>query len=199
LAESLSSLAFQTFRDFEVILVDDGYTDATQQVAESFAVSLTLRVLANSVDSGVAASLNRGIAGGESLFIARLDADDIAHPERFAQQLALIDANPNVEVCSSDMPMFQTVAAGSSAVRRQPATDAGIKAMMLQYNALSHPTVIVRRSFFDTVGLYDPAFDFAEDYELWRRGALMGRYRAHLQSPLTCYRVHPGHVSQAKM
>lgn len=70
--------------------------------------------------------------------------------------------------------------------------------MLLQHNALSHPSVLVRRDFFDTVGLYDPHFDYAEDYELWCRGALRGKCYANLQAPLTCYRVHAGQVGQTK-
>ena len=98
LAESLSSLARQTFRDFEVVLVDDGSSDGTAEIADRFSGEMRMRVLVNSKNIGVAASLNRGIAETDSLLIARLDSDDLAHPDRLNQQFTFMEASPDMGV-----------------------------------------------------------------------------------------------------
>ncbi|RZL35263.1 MAG: glycosyltransferase, partial [Rubrivivax sp.] len=87
LGETLQSLANQSLRDFEVVLVDDGSTDDTAALAARFEGLLNLRRIAHADPQGVARSLNDGLAAGDSEFVARLDADDLAHPERLRLQL----------------------------------------------------------------------------------------------------------------
>jgi len=198
LVESLNSLAIQTFRDFEVVLVDDGSSDGTAEIAHRFSGVLRLRVLVNAQNSGVAASLNRGISESDSLFIARLDADDLAHPDRLTQQAAFLEESPDVDLCGTHMLMFKDGDVSPSAVHEHPTSDASIKTMLLQHCALSHPSILMRRSFVDDVGQYDPACDFVEDYDLWCRGALIGKRYANLEAHLTSYRVHPAQVGQSK-
>lgn len=198
LAESLESLARQTFRDFEVVVVDDGSVDGSAAIAERYSEAIQMRVLVNLQNSGVAASLNRGIAGSDSKFIARLDADDLAHPERLAQQVAFLDATKNVDICGTHMIMFRDGNPSEQTVHEHPIADAAIKTMLLQHCALSHPSILMRRSFIQDVGQYDPACDFAEDYDLWCRGALMGKRYANLALHLTSYRVHAGQIGQSK-
>ncbi|NVO08184.1 MAG: glycosyltransferase family 2 protein, partial [Rhodoferax sp.] len=197
-AETLCSLVKQTFRDFEVVLVDDGSADGTAEISHRFSDDLALRVLVNAQNSGVAASINRGIAESDSLYIARLDADDLAHPDRLRQQLAFLEASPDIDLCGTHMRMFKDGDATHTSVHEHPTSDAAIKTMLLQHNALSHPSVLMRRQFMSDVGQYDPACDYAEDYDLWCRGALMGKRYANMPVHLTSYRVHSGQVGQIK-
>jgi glycosyltransferase involved in cell wall biosynthesis len=198
LAEAMNSLAAQTFRDFEVVVVDDGSNDRTAEIALRFSEAFRLRVLVNAQNSGVAASLNRGIADSDSEFIARLDADDLAHPDRLAQQVAFLDASQVIDLCGTHMIMFRHGNPGEQTVHEHPTSDAAIKTMLLQHCALSHPSILMRRSFVTDVGQYDTACDYAEDYDLWCRGALMGKRYANLPVHLTSYRVHPGQVGQSR-
>ncbi len=198
LAESLSSLARQTFRDFEVVLVDDGSSDGTAEIADRFSGEMRMRVLVNSKNIGVAASLNRGIAETDSLLIARLDADDLAHPDRLNQQFTFMEASPDIDLCGTHMIMFRTDDAGANHVLEHPTSDASIKTMLLQQNSLSHPSVLMRRSFITDVGQYDPVCDYAEDYDLWCRGALVGKRYANMETHLTFYRVHSGQIGRSK-
>lgn len=199
LAQTLASLARQTERDFEVVLVDDASSDATPQIAAQFTADLPLRVLRNDGNTGVAGSLNRGIAASDSEFVARLDADDLAQPERLARQLAFLREQPQVDLVGSHMGLFRSVDEGVRGVLAHPLADATIKTVLVQRNAISHPSLMARRSFFADVGPYNPALDFAEDYDLWCRGALLGKRYANLAEVLTLYRVHAASVSQSKM
>lgn len=198
LAESLNSLALQSFRDFEVVLVDDGSNDRTLEIATQFSSFVSMRLLVNSQNLGVAASLNRGIAECDSTFVARLDSDDLAHPERLLKQLEFLNANVQVDLCGSNMPMFRSVESGPFSILSQPVTDAAIKTTLVHRNSLSHPSIMARRSFFNDVGNYNSDRDYAEDYDLWCRGALLGKQYANLEAHLTSYRVHPGQIGQSK-
>ena len=198
LGDTLQSLVAQSFGDFDVLLVDDASTDGTRALAESFSDRLALRVLPLAVNQGVAGALNHGLAQIGSPYVARIDADDIALPERLALQHAFLEAHPDIDVCSSAMEMFYPQGGPSGQILAKPATDASIKTALVQYCALSHPACLLRRRFFDAVGLFDVALDFAEDYDLWCRGALQGRRYANLPQALTRYRQHAGQVAQQK-
>jgi glycosyltransferase involved in cell wall biosynthesis len=204
LEQTLASLARQTCRDFEVVLVDDCSRDATLAVAQRFAPQLRLKLLRNDHNLGVARTLNRALQEAEGEFIARLDADDLAQPTRLQRQLEVLREQPQLDVLGSHMVMFQAGADDDIHTVRplgmlaHPLADAAIKTALVQRNVLSHPSLMIRRRFFDEVGLYNPALDFAEDYDLWCRGALLGKRYANLPEALTWYRLHGGQVSHSK-
>ncbi|MBP6851648.1 MAG: glycosyltransferase [Rhodoferax sp.] len=198
LGETLESLVVQTLRDFDVLLVDDASTDGTRAVAESFAPRLALRVLALPVNAGVAGALNHGLAQIGSPYVARIDADDVALPTRLAQQHDYLQDHPDIDACSSAVELFYPAGGPAGQILAKPATDAAIKTALVQYCALSHPACLLRRRFFDEVGLFDTEMDFAEDYDLWCRGALLGKRYANLPEVLTRYRQHAGQVGQQK-
>jgi glycosyltransferase involved in cell wall biosynthesis len=198
LAETLESLVAQTLRDFDVLLVDDASTDGTRAIAERYAQRLALRVLTLPDNTGVAGALNQGLAQIGSPYVARIDADDLALPTRLAQQHAYLQEHPDIDVCSTAVELFYPAGGPPSQILAKPADDAAIKTALVQYCALSHPACLVRRKFFDTVGQFDTLMDYAEDYDLWCRGALLGKRYANLPEPLTRYRQHAGQVGQQK-
>jgi len=198
LEETLNSLSTQTYRDFEVIVVDDCSSDRTSEIASKFSALFSIRVLVNLENSGVSKSLNRAIVNSDSMYIARLDSDDIAHAQRLEVQMKFLNESPRIDVCGSDMHLFHSIKAGAFSIHIQPKTDSAIKTRLLQQNSISHPSVLLRRSFFTDVGLYDATYDYAEDYELWCRGAQMGKVYANLEAKLTSYRVHSGQIGQIK-
>src|SRR5689334_12854902 len=93
LAAALDSLAAQTFRDFELVLVDDASTDDTPHLVESCADRFRVRLVRQAENRGVAASINAGLAQSDSAFVARLDADDLARPDRLERQLAFMTSH----------------------------------------------------------------------------------------------------------
>jgi glycosyltransferase involved in cell wall biosynthesis len=198
LAQTLDSLTQQHFRDFAVLVVNDASTDHTAAIAHSYADRLQIDVLTLEQNAGVAGALNAGLARIDSPYIARLDADDLAMPQRLAIQVAFLEAQPGIDACGTAMELFVDVPGHGTQLTVKPASDAAIKTTLIQNNCMGHPSMLIRRSFFDDVGHYDPRFDYAEDYELWCRGALLGKCYANLAEPLTRYRVHAGQVSQQK-
>lgn len=197
LAESLESLATQSFKDFELVLVNDGSSDETVAIAESFAARLNLRLVHHESSHGVARSINDGLAQSDSEFVARLDSDDLAQPERLARQLEFLRANPQVGVCGTHVLVFSREHE-QSFVLNHPTGSASIRTALVQRCAIAHPSVMLRRQVFELAGTYDVRFDFAEDYELWCRASLLGVQFANIAEPLTHYRKHAGQVSQQK-
>lgn len=200
LGETLQSLAQQSLRDFEVVLVDDGSTDGTAELAARFEGQVPLRRIAHDSPQGVARSLNDGLAAGDSEFVARLDADDLAHPERLRLQLEFLRAHADVQVCGTQLVVFdhERGLQHPLGLLSHPTADAAIRTAFIQRCAIAHPSVMARRGLFGWVGGYDPAFDFAEDYELWCRASLAGATFANLELPLTYYRKHAKQVSQSR-
>ncbi|HET8871228.1 MAG TPA: glycosyltransferase [Aquabacterium sp.] len=197
LAATLDSLVQQSCKDFEVILVDDASTDETPMLAEAYSDRLSIRVISNRENQGVAKSINIGLSQGDSEFVVRLDSDDLARPDRLQKQLDFMRAQPQIDVCGSHVEIFSDEDAQRQ-VLAHPTSNAGIKTAFVQRCAIAHPSVMARRSFYDSVGTYDPRFDFAEDYELWCRGALLGKQFANIPETLTYYRRHAGQVSKQK-
>ena len=195
---TLKSLSAQTFKDFCVLLVDDASTDDTAAIAASFAHQMIVNVLTLAHNQGVAATLNHGLRQILSPYIARLDADDIALPTRLEKQFTHLEAHPHIDVCSSWMELFYEDHSRPNATLVKPQDDAVIKTSLVQYCPMSHGASLFRKSFFDDVGLFDVRLDFAEDYDLWCRGALLGKCYTNLPEALTLYRQHSTQVGQQK-
>jgi glycosyltransferase involved in cell wall biosynthesis len=198
LAETLDTLVAQTYKDFEVLLVNDASRDATLEVADRYRSRLALRVLDLEQNMGVAGALNYGLARIDSPYIARIDADDLAQPTRLEQQVGFLQAHPNIDVCSSAMELFYEDGSRPNGILAKPADDAAIKTALVQYASMSHGASTFRKSFFDDIGVFDVRLDFAEDYDLWCRGALLGKNYANLPDALTKYRQHPNQVGKQK-
>jgi glycosyltransferase involved in cell wall biosynthesis len=195
LPAALDSVWRQTFTDFEVLVVDDGSTDGT-------AAELTrhtdprLRVLPTS-GVGLARALNHGLAHARGTLVARHDADDLSHPERFVRQVAFLEAHPDVDVLASVADYIGADGAAIDSdwvrtVRRQhdaATTPEQIARLMPVTCCITHGSVMMRAAVVRGAGGYRHSYVPADDYDLWLR--LLPRYRlAKLPDPLYCYRLH---------
>ena len=100
ITEAIDSILFQTFKDFEFIIINDASTDSTKDIIESYK-DPRIKLVNNEQNKGVAKSLNIGISVACGKYIARMDADDIALPERFQKQFDFMEQHPNIDVCGS--------------------------------------------------------------------------------------------------
>lgn len=190
--ESVASILGQTFEEFEFIVVDDGSSDETCAILEAFArQDPRLRVVA-SPHSGIVGALNRGLEVCNGDVIARMDADDVAYPERFARQIAYLAEHPEVTVVGSWARVIDEHGQPSTLLT-PPESPAGLDGS--RRVPVLNPTVMFRRSAFDSVGGYRAAFSTAEDFDLWLRMREQGFVLANLQEVLLDYRWHGGNVS----
>jgi glycosyltransferase involved in cell wall biosynthesis len=125
-------------------------------------------LLRNPENLKISRALNRGIACARGEFIARMDADDVSLPNRFATQIAFMDAQPAVGIVGGSMRLIDTT--GRRLGERFYAQgDFEIRKKIFRFSPFSHPTILLRKAVLDLAGYYNPEFDFAEDYELYFR------------------------------
>lgn len=191
LGPAIDSILAQTFGDFEFLIIDDGSTDSSREIAAGYA-DPRIRRLENSRNLGLIATLNRGLDLAQGEFIARMDCDDMSYPERFARQVAFMEQHPEIGLCGT----WYTRAAGDETTLMQPpAEDRNIRFMLIFDTVFAHNTMLFRRAFLERHHLrYDPAYPHAEDYDLWVRCARHGQL-ANLPELLLDYRYHPGNTS----
>ena len=193
-AEAVESVLRQTFTDFEFIVVDDGSTDATGTILERCG-DPRLTVV-HQPWMGLTASLNRALRLATAPLLARMDADDVALPERFERQLAFLDAHPDVGLLGTGC---HEISPAGEILRtiRPPEEDGAIRRALIQRNPFVHSSVMMRRSAVERVAGYNESLQVAQDYDLWMRLTRITRM-ANLAEPLVLRRLTPGMVSRAR-
>ncbi|MES2964008.1 MAG: glycosyltransferase, partial [Bdellovibrionota bacterium] len=194
--DAVESILSQTLEDFELIVIDDGSTDRTPEIL-SLLKDDRLSVHRNDTNLKLISSLNRGLVLARGEFIARMDADDISKPERLAKQVAFLDSHPDIDLVGTDILVFESDPDDGVRLMPPPVTSAQIRWELLRVSCLYHPTVMMRRSIFDSEKAYDPTFTHSEDYELWLR---LSRTRKlwNIIEPLLLYRRHENSISRTQ-
>jgi glycosyltransferase involved in cell wall biosynthesis len=193
LSAAVDSVLAQTVKDLELIVIDDASTDETPDLLTGVGDE-RLIVLSNEEQAGLAASLNRGLETAAGRYVARLDDDDIAVPERLERQLARIRAEPSVAIVGSAVVDLDAEGKRGRA-HRLPRGGKALRWHALFSSPFFHPTILVDRETLDRHGLkYDPAFLESEDYDLWTRLFAFAE-GANLPEPLVQKRVHAAQAS----
>jgi glycosyltransferase involved in cell wall biosynthesis len=194
--QTLRSALAQTYPDLEVIVVDDGSTDGTAEVAAGIS-DTRVRVL--SVDNGgVSRARNIGIAQALGSYIAFLDADDIWRPEKLERQLAALDAHPDAGFCVTGGEWIGRLNEPLAA-RQAPIVDSPdpTEALLLHSMVVGYiSSGLVRRTVLDQVGQFDPELSQTADWDLWLRLSLATTF-AVIREPLMQYRIHPATMSSS--
>ncbi len=190
LPEAIESILKQTFTAWEFIIVDDGSTDDGWKIIQEYArAEPRIVALRNEPNLRISRTLNRGLQAARGQYIARMDADDVSALDRLEKQAAYMDQHPEVGVCGGKMQMIN---AAGAVIGQRPyyLTDPEIRRRIFRHSPFAHPTIIMRRAVLEKCGYYDPASDYAEDYELYFR---MGRIAAfgNLPDVTLRYRVLP--------
>lgn len=194
--ESIESILSQTFRDFELLVLDDGSTDSTAVVARSY-LDERLKLITNEANLGIIGTLNRGLNAARGEYVARMDADDVSAPDRFAKQVAFLDQHPDVAVVGTWFRFINHT--GRQLLGCEPPyRPDDVRNALLFQNCIAHPSVMFRRSVVLATNGYDPSALYAEDYALWL--SISERHDiANLPEYLLMYRVHPNQVSLRKL
>jgi glycosyltransferase involved in cell wall biosynthesis len=194
IGDTLDSLARQSFADFEVIVVDDCSKDDTRAVVAGWP-DARVRLVALDANGGPVHARNRAVAEARGRYIAALDQDDLCHPERFARQVAWLDAHPDIALLGT---AAQTLSDGRiGRTQHAPVTTPALVAWLsLIENPLVWSSVMIRA---DIAHMLDPFSRaerlYAEDFDLYHRIRRHGGI-ARIDDPLTTYRQHAGGVSR---
>lgn len=189
---AVNSILNQTFSNFEFIIIDDASTDNSVEIIKSYK-DPRIKLIVKPQNTGYTNSLNMGLKLATGKYIARMDSDDICVLNRFEKQVAFMESNKDVAVCGS---WFTCI--GTNEIIKHPVTHDAIKVAMLNYCAIGHPTVLMRKDFFKEQQLvYNTEMEPAEDYDLWCRTLSIGKL-ANLPEVLLYYRLHTQQVSNIK-
>lgn len=162
LREAIQSILNQTYSDFEFIIVDDGSTDGGPEIVSSYH-DARIRLIRQE-HGGISVALNRGISESRSPYIARMDSDDISHPERLRLQFRYLEEHPDVALVGTWYARFGV---DEPDVICHPVSDFQIKFVLYGFTTFGHGSVMIRKSVLAQSEGY--RFPFAEDYDLWLR------------------------------
>jgi glycosyltransferase involved in cell wall biosynthesis len=165
LKEAIDSVLSQTYRDFELIVVDDGSTDGTPELLLSYGHKIKVIKKAN---KGPSASRNRGIKAAKGDWMAFLDSDDIWKPDKLEKQVQFIKDNPEIKICQTEEIWIRNGKRVNP--RKKHEMHSGwIYEQCLPLCIVSPSSVMIHRDVFEKVGLFDETMLACEDYDLWLR------------------------------
>ena len=182
ISEALASIAAQTHRPLQIVVVDDGSNDATAAIVAAHAQAVEYHVQEN---AGPAAARNRGIRMARGEFVGFLDADDLWHPAKLSVQLERFRARPQLDYCVTHVQNFH-----ARGPERLPVGQA-LPGYVTQ-------TLLARRSLFDSAGLFDESLAHASETEWFVRAAESGATGELLPQALVERRLHGGNRSQLR-
>lgn len=181
---AIDSILGQTYKNIEVIVVNDGSRDEgySQAIIDEYGTRIKAY---QKVNGGIADALNYGIGFANGEFIARMDQDDVSFPDRIEKQVAFLNAHEKIDICGTQFYFLKgnNIELGS----QNPCTNGEIVVSMIFSNCLCHPSVMMRASVLQNGNIYDKNA-VAEDYEFWLRN-LCGHKMANLPEKLLLYRI----------
>ena len=198
LAEAVESILAQTWRDFEFVIVDDGSTDRSPKLLERYAVRDSRIKLIRRPNTGIVGALNDGIAAASGELIARMDADDVALPQRLEKQVAYLAQHPEVVALGSRVTGVDPYGCVLFHSEHKLAHEE-IDAELLRGVgwAIVHPAAMLRRAAVAAIGGYRPQFQWVEDLDLFLRLGETGKL-ANLPEALLRYRQHTESINRTR-
>ncbi|MCG3686180.1 glycosyltransferase [Aliarcobacter butzleri] len=175
LKEAIESILNQTYTNFEFIIIDDGSKDSSLEIIKEYEKEDERIVAVSRENKGLIATLNEGIEKAKGKYIARMDQDDISLPNRFEEQLKIMENDKEIVVCGSWINVFGENR--KEKISKYFQYDKEIKANLIMSCCFAHPSVMMRRdAFLDNNIWYDENFKNAEDYHLWTQLARVGKF-----------------------
>lgn len=186
LREAIESILNQSFKNFEFLIINDGSTDNSVGIINSFS-DKRIKLIDNKINSGIVSALNQGIDLALSEYIARMDSDDISLKDRLSEQIKFMNKNPEIGILGSWVKVLHKQ---GNFIDRYYTEHEDIKASLIFNTSLAHPTVMLRKSIIDKHKIrYDCNYRHSEDYELWTRLIDLTLF-ANLPKVLFNYRKH---------
>lgn len=198
LRRSLESILTQSLQNFELLIIDDGSTDTKcLSILEELSLKESrIRIIRNKPNKGIIRSLNRGLEEARGKYIARMDSDDIAFPDRFQKQVDFFEKNPDIDLVGTWVTIIDMDGRKIGALH--PPTDPEfLKRNILKRNFFIHPTWMFRPSLISRIGHYREDAHSVEDYDFLLRTAKKGKI-ANMPETLLSYRFNENGISFKK-
>jgi glycosyltransferase involved in cell wall biosynthesis len=191
LRAAIDSILWQSLPAKEIHLIQDGSVSKTLEelIKEYTATYPHIKHLLISQNMGLAHALNISILNSSSKYYARMDSDDIAHPDRFSKQIDFLESNLDIDILGTWAFVFEDeLPSENCPIRIMPVRNQEIHELFHYQNPLIHPSVMFRHSVFAKIGLYNVEFRLEEDLELWARALKLRVGISNLSEPLLYYR-----------
>ncbi len=198
LAETIDSVINQTFKNWELVIINDCSSDKTAEILKSYSQKdERIKVYTNEINLRLPSSLNKAIALSNGNYIARMDADDICLPERFEKQYKFMEENPDIDLSSCRFLTLKNGIYASGGAGGRCDFEA-LKAMLLVANPILHPGVIAKAQVMKEL-LYDTTLTCTEDLELWTRMVMNNKKIEILPECLLIYRLHDKQITSTTL
>ena len=192
LAEAIESILNQTYKHFELLILDDGSSDNSAEIIKGFNDSRVVYVK-NETNKGLIYTLNRGFGLAKGTFIARMDADDISVTERFEKQIQEFKEDEKLVICGSFIKTFGN--GTEQYISHLPISNAQILASIFFTCPFAHPSVMIKKeALLKLDEIYREDYKHSEDYDLWTRLVSLGNSK-NIPEFLLNYRIHDKQVS----
>lgn len=191
LRDAVDSILAQTFRDFELIIINDGSTDGSRQIIDSYNDDRIVKV-DNDGNRGLIYTLNRGVELSKGIYIARMDSDDVSLPRRFEEQVKFLNRHPSIGFLGAN-GYFIDKDSKPFKLQTHTLSPRFTKTSLLFTATYMHPVMMIRRDLL-VENPYREHFKHIEDFDLWER---LSQYNngANLKKPLLLYRMHGDNIS----
>lgn len=191
LKEAMDSMLSQTFKDFELIVLNDCSPDNADEILDTYDDPRIVR-FKGETNMGLSNVLNTGMDMARGQYIARMDSDDISLPDRLEVQVKYMEEHPDIDLCSCGMKMF----GAKDDVWIRDADPEKVKVTALFFSPILHASSIWRKESFDKHGLrFRQEMVPAEDYDMWCRALSKGLKLVNLPNVLYRYRIHPSQAT----
>ncbi len=191
---AIESILNQIYKNFELIIIDDGSTDSSRKIMSQFArKDKRIIILRNKTNLGICESLNKGLKQARGKYIARMDGDDWSYPGRLDKQLAFMKSHSDVVICGGAIEVCDE----NLKVKNQrlyPTSDKKIRERMLRLNPFAHPSIMYLKEAVIKAGCYNEKLATVEDYDLYFRLGNLGKF-ANLSEPLLKLRLRDNSIS----
>lgn len=197
LSESIKSILFQTFRNFEFVIIDDASMDGSWKIIREYAAKdKRIKLFRNKSNLRTTRTLNRGLKVTKGKYIVRMDADDWSYPDRIEKQFKFMEKHPEIgvsggviEVCDKELNVINK--------RGYPLTDKKIRKKIFRYSPFAHPATIWRTDILKKLGGYNENLPLSQDYELYFRVGKISKF-GNLDDTLLKLRTHDDSSSIVK-
>ena len=198
LRETVLSIRAQTFQNFEVIAILDGCTDRSEEILNELKDE-RLVVVKKENNQGIVASLNLGVERASAPYLARMDHDDVMHPDRLKKQVEFLDSHPEIVLAGTRFDYIDERGRFVKEAMTFPTGHEEIKQQLRRFNCIGGPTTMCRTAQIREIGGYLPDYPLCEDLSLYFRLLVHGWRLANLPDVLLHYRIHAGQTSRKRL
>jgi len=198
ISEAIESILNQTFKDFEFIIINDGSTDSTPNIIDKYArLDKRIIVLNNEKNLNIAESRNRGVEIAKGKYIATMDSDDRALPDRLKNQLEFLESNKDIAISIGNINIMDGKGVFQY-TRNYPVADKDIRSKVYRFNPFPNPTIMCRREVYEKNGKYNNAYVPIDDFDFWLRAGTQFKF-GNCGNIVLDYRVASKSASHGKI